>query len=944
MTPELWQRVDCLFDEALSLESGQRTAFLDKACAGDPTVRAEVESLLQHHDRAEEAGFLEASLDGSATQLNTSLSHPTQVSPQPILPGYEILGELGRGGMGVVYQARQKGLNRLVALKMIRAGAEAGPQELARFKVEAEAAARLQHPHIVQIHEVGETDGRPFFCLEYVPGGSLAQQLDGTPWPARQAAALLETLARAAHHAHQHGVVHRDLKPGNILLAPNPQTEAPNPKSESLNPKSEKPGLASDFGFRISDFSPKVTDFGLAKRLDEPAGQTRSGDILGSPSYMAPEQAEGRAGEIGPRTDVYALGAILYELLTGRPPFRGVSALDTLVQVRSQEPVPPSRLQPKVPRDLETICLQSLQKEPRKRYPSAAGLADDLRRFLAGEPIEARPVGAVERLGRWCRRKPLVAGLAGGLVLVFLAGFAGVTWQWLRAERERERAEQNFVQSEQQRLRARQAEARAKRRFEQVRQLAHKFIYDFHDQIQDLAGSTKARKMLVKTALKYLDNLAQEAGNDPALLFELATAYGKMGDVQGNPSYPNLGDTTGALASYRKGLGLALILIKTFPEVTKAKRLRPLTYNKIGDIEAAQGRTAQALATYRRGLAFHQALAQADPTDPLAQRDLSVSYDYIGNMQSVQGQTAQALVNFRRSLAIRQRLAKADPTNALAQRDLSICHCKIGDMQAAQGHNAQALASYRWALEIRRRLAKADPTNALAQRDLSGAYTHIGDLQAAQGHKAQAFANYQRGLAIDTVLAKADPTNVLAQRDLSSSYSKIGDLQAAQGQKAEALASFRQSLAIDAALAKADPKNAQAQCDLAVSSGNVAAMLALQGQAVQALAQFQASLRIWQALAQADPQNANAQRGQAEALFNLGEMKAQMGADVKRPRQDRIKDWQDAKRWYRQARDAWVSLRTKGMLPVADAPHPVNAAKAISQCDRAIAELTRSGT
>jgi eukaryotic-like serine/threonine-protein kinase len=302
----------------------------------------------------------------------------------PVVPGYEILDELGRGGMGVVYKARQINLNRLVALKMVLAGVHAGPVALARFHNEAQAVASLRHPDIVQIHDVGQADGLPYFCLEFIDGGSLAR-IEGRPQDIKQAAWTIRVLARAIHAAHLQGIVHRDLKPANILLT--------------------------------ADGRPKITDFGLAKRLGDDTDHTRSGIIVGTPDYMAPEQARGQADDAGPRVDQHALGTILYELLTGRPPFRGSTPSDTIEQVRTQEPVPPTRLQPKVPRDLETICLKCLQKESHRRYADADALADDLDRFLDGRPVLARRISAVEHLGRQCRRNPRVAGL---LVAVFV--------------------------------------------------------------------------------------------------------------------------------------------------------------------------------------------------------------------------------------------------------------------------------------------------------------------------------------------------------------------------------------------------------------------------------------------------------------------------------------------------------------------------------------------
>jgi serine/threonine-protein kinase len=314
----------------------------------------------------------------------------------PRIPGYEVEAVLGHGGMGVVYRARHLRLNRTVALKMALAGAYAGPRERARFQREAEAMAGLRHPNVVQVYDVGEADGLPYFTMEYVEGGSLAQKIAGTPQPARQAAALVATLAGAMQVAHQGGIVHRDLKPANVLLA--------------------------------ADGAPKITDFGLARLLDSGEGLTQSGVPMGTPSYMAPEQARGQARAMGPAVDVYALGAILYELLTGRPPFRGETATETLQQVISQEPEPPSRVNAKTPRDLETICLKCLEKEPAARYSTAAELAADLERFLKHEPIRARPPGRLERGLRWVRRQPGLAGLLAAVVLLAAAGTGGAWW------------------------------------------------------------------------------------------------------------------------------------------------------------------------------------------------------------------------------------------------------------------------------------------------------------------------------------------------------------------------------------------------------------------------------------------------------------------------------------------------------------------------------------
>jgi WD40 repeat protein len=337
-----------------------------------------------------------------------SVSHylPHSAHHLPTVPGYEILGFLGEGGMGMVYRARRVGLDRLVALKVLRG--HSGKRH-ARFRAEALADARLQHPHIVQIFDVGEHQGQPYLALELLEGGVLEAKVAGKPQAPRPAAELVVILARAIEYAHTRGIVHRDLKPGNILLT--------------------------------ADGTPKIADFGLAKFLQASEGHTQEGDVLGTPRYMAPEQTTGTLEDVGPAADIYSLGVILYELLTGRAPVEAPTPVETLLLVRSQEPVPPSRLQPRLTRDLETICLKCLQKEPRRRYASAGELADDLERFLAGKPIRARPVGTAEKGLLWARRNPTVALLLLLLSLTVCGGLAGVTWKWLEALEQGRRAE-----------------------------------------------------------------------------------------------------------------------------------------------------------------------------------------------------------------------------------------------------------------------------------------------------------------------------------------------------------------------------------------------------------------------------------------------------------------------------------------------------------------------
>jgi eukaryotic-like serine/threonine-protein kinase len=358
----------------------------------NPTQRRSAVNVLRH-------------LHGSRTDSFTTHTVPKQIGE------YEILGEVGRGGMGVVYKARHRSLKRLVALKMILAGEFASPAQGMRFRLEAELAARMKHPNIVQLYEIGNIDGRPYLILEWVEGGSLETKLNGQAWPADDAARLLETLARAIHAAHGDGVIHRDLKPANIMLS--------------------------------TDGTPKITDFGLAQPVEAGKTLTQNGYLVGTPGYMAPEQASGNRALVGPGTDIYALGVILYQLCSGQLPFQSDNTLELLRAVQSDEPPRLSRKPANVSRDLEAIVLHCLEKEPHRRYPSALALAEDLGRFRDGRQVEARPVGTVARLVRSAQRRPLVTSLLALLVVSLLGGLGGVTWKWLDANEQRDRANAN---------------------------------------------------------------------------------------------------------------------------------------------------------------------------------------------------------------------------------------------------------------------------------------------------------------------------------------------------------------------------------------------------------------------------------------------------------------------------------------------------------------------
>jgi serine/threonine protein kinase len=419
---------------------------------------------------------------------------PRQIGP------YEILEEIGRGGMGIVWKARHRLTGRLAAVKVLRSE-DASEEERARFLNEARAVAALSHPNIVQIYEVSappEGEGVTFVALEYGAGGNLAAHIDGTPLPPREAAVLLQALADAMAHAHEAGIIHRDLKPANVLLA---SGACQRPEGTPQTSGGLHPPLA---------VMPKITDFGIAKALDVHSGQTRTGSVLGTPSYMAPEQAMGRTAQVGPLSDIYALGAILYEMLTGRPPFKGTTVLDTLDQVRSQEPVAPRKLNPNVCVDLETICLKCLHKEPARRFTSSRELAHDLMRYINGEPIRARPVGTMERGLKWIRRRPAAAALlavtalaVAALVAVWASFTILLQEQRREAITQRDRAEKQASIARDQTVEARKQSERASHLLALTATAVDKIAVSARGSRTEGAGSRDAGSVLFKLASFY---------------------------------------------------------------------------------------------------------------------------------------------------------------------------------------------------------------------------------------------------------------------------------------------------------------------------------------------------------------------------------------------------------------------------------------------------------
>jgi eukaryotic-like serine/threonine-protein kinase len=720
--------------------------------------------------------------------------HDTPLVPTPgfssmrSIPGmpqhvgdYEILGVLGRGGMGVVYKARQKRLNRIVALKMILGGLHAGDEDLRRFRQEAEASARLQHPNIVQIHEVGEMDGKPYFSLEYVDGGCLANKMANEPQPAFSAAQLIEILARAMHYAHQRGIVHRDLKPANILLATAP------PDGSATAP-------VTSFGI------PKVTDFGLAKRMDVDLGQTQTGAIMGTPSYMAPEQAGGRIREIGPATDIYALGAILYDLLTGRPPFKANTLADTLQQVQMAEPVSPGRLQPQVPRDLATICLKCLNKEPKKRYESSMALAEDLGRFLAGEPIRARPTSLLERGFKWSKRHPSLAALIAVCILSFVGlGIGG--WYYAAslywANQEIKKANE-LAQAER---------VRAEDNFEQALTAIDGVLTDMGVSIEEVPLLEKPRLKILTKAVLLFKHIVTEDQKTPQALFKSARAKERLGEAE-----LLLDHLSAAEAAYKEAEVGFKELIASAPKKAEYRGEMARTSHDMGLLYRKLGLFGEASCAFWEAMDLREDLVRESPDELSYLKDYAQSIYWLGaTLARMRGGQEEAEEMYQLAIHKQDELLAAVKDNQLDAgdmrrdftRDKARMLNNLGILYGLTGRRNQAIAIFESAEAIQKALAANNSDIPTIRRELARTLNNKAFQQwKTEGKRTSAETTFGEAIELLESLIRDFPS-VPAYRDELATFCRTQGVLLQEVQRPEeAAAAFGKSLAIHQGLVR----------------------------------------------------------------------------------------------------------------------------------------------
>jgi tetratricopeptide (TPR) repeat protein/tRNA A-37 threonylcarbamoyl transferase component Bud32 len=761
MLPEPDERLGDIL--AAWIEAAERGEAPDSAewLARHASFAPELAQFLANRARLQEAAEpLRQAVRAMAAVAPSSraLPSPTSQESTGALPAAEMIGRsvgehdlleaIGQGGMGLVYRARHRRLQRLVALKMLRTNVLSAAGDVQRFRNEAEVLAQLDHPHIVPIHDVGEHEGRVYFSMKLIEGGGLDGQLERFRDDPKGAAHLVAQVARAVHHAHQRGILHRDLKPSNILL--------------------DREG------------QPHVSDFGLSKRIESDGSLTQTGAIVGTPQYMAPEQTSGRKGAVTTATDVYGLGAVLYALLMARPPFQGETVLETLEQVREREPETPHRINPKMDRDLETICLKCLQKEPQRRYESAQALAEDLERWLNGEPILARPISSLKRLWRWCGRNRVIACLLGFSGLLLMLGFAGLLIGISLLSRERDLADAHLREAREQRRQARQAVDTM------YLEVAQKWL-ERQPQMGEL------QKQFLEKVLGYYQAFAEEKGEDEEARFDKATAYLRVGQLL----MFSVGRNDQAQAPLQKAKSILEELADQFPDkgvytLKLAEGLNLLAFS------GAENRRQN----LERAVSLLDELVERYPAEPEYRYALAIRLGNLGMDLTGTGQLKEAGSRCSRALALMEDLVRSPSPRPEYYRILAGVAGNLAGSQRLAGDWVEAAENYRKAVAAFERITPDTSGLPEYQHDLPPFYWHnfgsnYRDLGTTLGHLKrfeEAIAAFDRAVRIHAKLVADFPSFLSYWHALFRDYFDRGTMHWAGGQSREADQAYGQAV------------------------------------------------------------------------------------------------------------------------------------------------------
>jgi tetratricopeptide (TPR) repeat protein len=761
----------------------------------------------------------------SSDELGGFAWPPPHGAPSPMdprVPGYEILGEIGRGGMGVVFRARQLKPRRLVALKMILDGRFASEQDLLRFQNEAEVIAALEHPNIVPILEVGQHEGLHYFSMPLLTGGSLAAAQPRPSDDPRVAVRLVAEVAAAVHHAHERGILHRDLKPANILL--------------------------DDEG------RPHITDFGLAKRVLDGRGLTESGAIMGSPGYMSPEQASGNPASVTTSSDNYGLGAILYALLTGQAPFEGSSVHEAIARLQEEPPAPPSKLNPAIPRPLDQICLMCLEKDPALRYPTAKALGADLQRWLAGEPVVAQPEPLTERTRRWMRRRRTAVTAAAVAMLAALVGLAVVFNIQARANRD---------------LKA--ANERERARFD----LALEAIRSFHTGVSEDLLLKQPHSQALRT--KLLHGAREFFGKLETLLKDQTDRRSRRALVQAYDELAALTDRIGskteALELYRRVLGLRRELVREEQADHDAQAAVGRCLLALGTLQYQTGHAEEAMANYEEALAVLGSVSR----DGDVRADLATCHYMTGDILAETGRPGDALTWYQKARSLRETLVRDRPAVTGYHSGLAECDVALGSLFWKAGQPVEAVASFEKAKAMFEALARDHPTATEFRRQLAHCYNAISYPLHAIGKTAQAVKSFEAARAILETLVQENPAVTEFRQQLAYSDTQIATLFWDTGRAAEAVEPYEKARASLEALAQANPAVAEIRNDLARCYSQMGHVLRSIGKPVEALASSEKARLLRESLIRANPSLTEYRSDLAVTLGVIGNLKRAAG-------------------------------------------------------------------
>jgi serine/threonine-protein kinase len=838
---------DRLLDEVLAryLRAAQagEAPSRETLCEQYPGLAEELVRFFADQDHVERA----------AGPLRQILPPRSPLGPGCTLGDYELLEEIAQGGMGVVWKARQKSLDRIVAVKVMRSGRLPARSEWERFRVEAQAVAALDHPGIVPIYEVGEHDGLPFFSMKYVEGGSLARQRGCFQKAPREAARFVALVARAVQHAHERGVLHRDLKPANVLLTSRP--DAP-----------------------LAEWQPIVTDFGLAKRVaaavpedatlgDLPAALhlTNTGTILGTPVYVAPEQARGE----GPTTatDVYGLGVILYELLVGRPPFGGEEIGALLRRIQEDEPPSPRGLNPRVDRDLQAITLACLHKDPHARYPTAAGVADDLQRYLAGQPVSVRRVSSPRRLWLWCRRQPVIAALTLAILLLFVTSFVVVLTAWRRAE-------ENFHAQEIERQRAEEERARAEGNLDHLEEVLEEFTARLSEKnLAAIPGLQPIRKRFLEAGLRHYEQILSQRGGDPRLRGQVAATYYRIGNITAA-----IGSRADGLASCKRALALYEELHREKPDSTDLQLHVARTAHRVGVLQSELGQGDEAEASFGRAKGFLEELREHPVAGPEARAALAHVWHDMGNLQVARGQDRAALDCFRAEQKLYEETLQTNPRSRPARYGLAVALDSTSSMLVKLGQPAEHLRCLEQARKLLEGLDRERP-EASVQSNLASTYLRIGSARCGDHDWDGALEILRPARKLLTTLVEDNPRVLPFKDDLASVHRQMGHAYRESKRFKEATDCYRDALVLDEKLHRADPSSPAYRRGLARSCFDLAANLVAQKRFDEATPYLVQARDLFRALSAAEPKTVDYHFSLTMTLNNLAVLKRQAHPD-----------------------------------------------------------------